>query len=561
MPQSRSFVPSRTVFPSPSVPDPSSEAPNASFPPPAIIAIGLLEALEGGGGSDFAPPANAVISNALAAHVQWGTCGAMEGLLAPRALLAPVALWDHFGSDRYTYAGTLAVCAISLGIAAVLGAVCTIIAYFVPSSTIPSRADGASASNAPPVACAAVRFPATMIETFLFLANGAAVAAGMALGGGGGPLSKANGGADGSMAAAAVAAALLVAAPFAACVAVGQWAPRKALRRTREAVQKGDSVNSGAVAIPPRDDKTDAARQRYRQGPKLRRPRVRRMHRSFGCFTVVVPSPPASPPPLTRSGDLFGPVAGDLPFLNRLAPAAPFALPLALLAVSVAVAAAERCDALPLAAGAVLAAYAVLVAALRPFVGAARVGAAAGLAAVAAALLFGLYGALAAAPSPAAWGADGAVSALLAAPVAVSNCWYPFAVARAPGLRLPSFTLRCGVPYDQGKESSAAAAISSAGVAVEDAAVIASAADVEADSSHARAVSVPDGNRGCAPAEAETATDAVSVICPAMAVETTAAAASDTIGYSVPSMQLPTESPGEPPGAFVGPGLCDEAGT
>ena len=131
------------------------------------------------------------------------------------------------------------------------------------------------------------------------------------------------------------------------------------------------------------------------------------MQRSFGCLTVVAPpssATPTPPPPLTRSGDLFGPVAGDLRSLHPLAPAAPFALPLALLAVSAAVAAANRCEALPLAAGAVLAAYAVLVAALRPFVGAAHVGAAAGLAAVAAALLFGLYGALAAAPSPAAGG-------------------------------------------------------------------------------------------------------------------------------------------------------------
>ena len=435
----------------------------------------------GGGGLGALPPAAAEYSHAHAALYGYDFCYAMEGLLAPRALLAPVALGDLFGGSssighRRTYAGVLAVCAVFFVITVILGAVTAAVVSFCSrvASSAPQTAEAdngpspspstESKDEAPRVVrvCAAVRFPATLIETFLFLASGAAVAAGMALGGGGGPHAKANGDSDGSMAAAAVTAALLVAAPIGACVVVGQWAPRRALRRAiaarrdrkmrRDAalakkphIHSADQIGVGG-ASPQRRYRHDSAMKKHnRKGNtcKKKAGRMPLLQRSLVCLTVVTPSTPTSPP-LTRSGDLFGPVAGDLRSLHRLAPAAPFALPLALLAVSAAVAAANRCDTLPLAAGAVLAAYAVLVAALRPFVGAARVGAAAGLAAVAAGLLFGLYGALAAAPSPAAWGADEAMSALLTALVAVSNCRYPFVVARVLGLRLPSFILRFG---------------------------------------------------------------------------------------------------------------------
>ena len=173
-----------------------------------------LRPLAGGGGLGALPPAAAEYSLAYVAADDWDACSAMEGLLAPRSLLAPITLGDLFGGSssqrHHTYAGALAVCAAFLAIAAVLGAMAASLSHCCCGARRSDAVDadapqqtGGPRRGAVLAACAAVRFPATLIETFLFLANGAAVAAGMALGGGGGPRAKANGGGDGSTAAAA----------------------------------------------------------------------------------------------------------------------------------------------------------------------------------------------------------------------------------------------------------------------------------------------------------------------------------------------------------------------
>ena len=74
--------------------------PYTSYPPPLVAEVGLIEAVgKGGGGLGPLPPTAAESSSRMAAiDSYWNACGAMEALLAPRALLAPVALWDSLAA-------------------------------------------------------------------------------------------------------------------------------------------------------------------------------------------------------------------------------------------------------------------------------------------------------------------------------------------------------------------------------------------------------------------------------------------------------------------------------
>ena len=231
---------------------------------------------------------------------QTSQCTRMERLIAPIGLLAPLRLLNLFPDDadddgddakasrggaRLSYAAALAVSGAALAVAAILGAL-SILAGRVLWGTVPGHGRFASA-------CAAVSFPATLIQTFVFLANGAAVSAGMVLGGG------YDHSTDGAVPAAAGCCALLIVVPAAAAVATEVCAPSSTRRLARAAVDGADG------------------------------------RRFVLCRVAVRPAVAA---------EALGPAVGDLRIAAyALAPFFPFAVPLMLLVASAAVSASGRC--------------------------------------------------------------------------------------------------------------------------------------------------------------------------------------------------------------------------
>ena len=312
-------------------------------------------------------------------------CIRMERLIAPIGLLTPLRLRDVLSdNDNYNdvvaYASALAVSGVALAAAAALG-VLSALAGLALWGAVPGHSRLASA-------CAAVSFPATLIQSIVFLANGAAVSAGMVLGGG------YDHSTNGAVPAAAACCAFLIIVPVAITVAVEVCAPARARRLVRAA--------AGAAKLSL-------------------------------CRVAVRPAVAA---------EALGPAIGDLRIAAfAFAPFFPFAVPIVLLIASAAVSASGRCELLPLVAGVVYGAYAALVAAFRPFLGVPHNTVEATLAAVAAGLLIGVYGA-----QP----ASGPEGALLTALVGLSNARYPFIVARLLRVRIAPFVVVSDAVREEG---------------------------------------------------------------------------------------------------------------
>ena len=280
-----------------------------------------------------------------------------------------------FVFTRYTYAAALATSAVVLAVATLLSAASLAFGallgrsvgrspYGQPRSApqggvveaeglppSPNTVEsGSAADNAPlhlangkrVAAVVFVRFPATLIQTFLFLANGAAVAAGVVIGGQGGGYRD---GGAGPTAAAAICAVLIIGAALLSCAAVRRIAPKRCFLEQ-------PAPSPPTAPYEASKEKSDSKSSSIPSSPSL-----------WLCAVAVHPPEVAS---------ALGPILGDLSLLSPFAPLLAFAAPLLLLVVSVAVSAAEQCAALPFAIGITYAGYAVLVAVVRPFLGVAQ---------------------------------------------------------------------------------------------------------------------------------------------------------------------------------------------
>ena len=312
----------------------------------------------------------------------------MERLISPRAVLAPILLSARFSPGTAAfYEDALVVTVSSL---VVLSALC-VVAF--PLGLL--FGNPAPKGNHWLISTAfAASLPATIVQSFIFLANGAAVSAGMILGGGG---------RNGLTGGAVVTLLVLVAVPLTLLLAVEKWLLPSADRTVvvaRSQKERDEDDEDGFERI-----------DRSTSGVELRCAGVR---------------------PLVEA-KMLGPIIGDLRIQTVPSPLFPFAVPIALLIVSAAVGASGYCELLPLIVGLVYFAYAILVGVWRPFLGISHNTVEAASAAAAAVLLVCLFAVF----EPEGSMASDAEAAFLLMTAAVSNCRYPFILARLLGVVSP----------------------------------------------------------------------------------------------------------------------------
>ena len=346
---------------------------NAAEEDGGIITGGLLEAAMAAGNGERVP----------ISRLSTNACRRLEGFAARVALLSPILMDEASATAADALIAALAcfVAAVAVGALTLLIAVC----FAAPA--------GSTVGDRFVAAALAVRFPATAIQTFVFLSSGAAVATGVALGGaqGGAPME------------AFVGLAVLIVVPLALFAAAQLALPA----RGRTIAVYEDVAD---------DDDEDGLRRIADKAP------------TSGFELICAAVRPS------LGSKLLGPMVADLRIAPRLlSPLFPFMLPLCLLVSSVVLSAVAHCEAIPVAAGAIYVAYAAAVAVLCPFLGKTHnivevtASAMAGVCLVMAGLALGGV----------TDGSFGAPEAWALCATAISNSRYAFVIARLLDVVLP----------------------------------------------------------------------------------------------------------------------------
>ena len=304
-----STTPSRSLTALHSVTPYDAHVGNAAEEDGGIITGGLQEAAMDAGNGERVP----------ISRPSTNACRRLEGFAARVALLSPILMDEASATAADALTAALACLVVAVGVGA-LTVLCTVCFAAPAGSTVNERFVAAAL---------AVRFPATAIQTFVFLSSGAAVATGVALGG-------AQGGAP-------VEAFVGLAVPIVVPLALFATAQLTLPARCRTIAVYEDVAD---------DDDEDGFRRIADKAPTS----------GFELICAAVrPSVGAK---------LLGPMVADLRIAPRLlSPLLPFAVPLCLFVLSVVLSAVAHCEAIPVAAGAFYVAYAAAVAVLRPFLG------------------------------------------------------------------------------------------------------------------------------------------------------------------------------------------------
>eukprot|EP00744_Colponema_vietnamica_P009318 GILI01013263.1.p1 GENE.GILI01013263.1~~GILI01013263.1.p1 ORF type:complete len:376 (-),score=32.26 GILI01013263.1:189-1271(-) len=230
------------------------------------------------------------------------------------------------------------------------------------------------------------RFPATILQCYLFLSTGTAVAAGLSLGGGSDPLYSS-----------ILATLVLLATPVACCVVVYITTPQRVVSEVRKGYVCG----------------------------------------------YVLPS---------NCAISYGPIVSDLRVQGLLSPVIPSILPILLLVVTALVAKFGPCEYVPLAVGIVFIVYALAIASVRPFIAVTHLVVEIVVAMAAGVCLIAWYSVLKENEEVELTQSE---RALVLTVVALSNCRYPFVLARSLSVVLPPVMRRDSSSSDRTDTSQA----------------------------------------------------------------------------------------------------------
>eukprot|EP00744_Colponema_vietnamica_P004340 GILI01006497.1.p1 GENE.GILI01006497.1~~GILI01006497.1.p1 ORF type:complete len:1012 (+),score=98.75 GILI01006497.1:96-3038(+) len=312
--------------------------------------------------------------NAASSPIGDSKCLRLEQVLAKYALLSPL----YFYVD--SYGGSLAVSVVAMVIICALGCISVVGYWLYRRLTREGHEERTSLSDA----AASARFPGTIIQVFIAMSHGVAIAAGLSIG--------RSSGAGGY-----IAILFLIICPILWTVLVRLTCHRRGIE----------------VSEPPPTTP------------------------SGGILLLCAASRPG------RYAKLYGPIIADLRFQSTAAPLIPMALPWLLFLVSIIVSGSGSCEVFPAVAGAFYALYAVFVVVLRPYLGVLHIVAEALTTLTTAVILFIWQRSMAGGAMDDLTQTElSAVTALLA----ISNARYPLALARALDVILPKIMDYAMVP-------------------------------------------------------------------------------------------------------------------
>eukprot|EP00744_Colponema_vietnamica_P006888 GILI01009960.1.p1 GENE.GILI01009960.1~~GILI01009960.1.p1 ORF type:complete len:406 (+),score=34.55 GILI01009960.1:146-1219(+) len=292
------------------------------------------------------------------------SCRRLESLLVPNALLSPLTIGD-------TYEDAMLISLVFFCAVGVLGFVTVLITFIVVRKNIATAAWATS--------MALSSYPATIIQSLIYLAHGTAIASGLSLGTDDGR----------SMVPPIVAIVIIgLVAPVSCCVIVYRCCP------------------SRTVVFPTADEKNEMSNPRPH---------------TLVCATVRP----------FDAAEQFGPLVGDWRIHHFIVPALPFVVPVVLFAVALGLSR-EECTYVALGLGIVYLIYALVIAVFRPFLGYSHNIWEACVSLSAAACLLAWYSLV---ESQGSATSDETATILVLS--GISNARYPFLLARVLGVILP----------------------------------------------------------------------------------------------------------------------------